>query len=183
MKKISSLLFFVLLTLAVSAQFRKGYDVSFNATGLIPSVDMSFNASFMGTNVFTNEAAACSGGLKTITKTAAGSRVQGMLNLDNGQPLDIDFKTYPYATIKMRVSHAGTLTYNFSIQGIGNATKTIQGGNVWNIVRFDFNNNNIKSYASNEIQWALGVNQLFHTLLNLIISNSETLEILTLPLS
>ena len=161
MSRFYILILCVVLSAGAFGQFRKGYDISYNTIGAIPSVVMTWDESFMGTNVFTNEGSNPVGGIQTITKTGAGSIVQGVMNMDNGQPLDIDFKTYPYATIRIRVSHPSDLTFNFNIKDIGNSSQVIKGNNVWNIVRFDCNKNKIANYFSNFIQWSMSGESTF----------------------
>ena len=138
--------------------FRKGYDIDYNSTGSIPSKDLNF-LDFPGVtnDYFTGGTAACSGGLKHITKLKQGGLSQAMLNMDNGQPLDIDFGLYPYATIRVQSTANTDIQMWLTLRGaIHNQSKTftIKGGGAWTTIRIDYSNQiGVDGGSTNEIQW------------------------------
>ena len=144
----------ICILLSGNAQFRKGYDITYNAVGGLLRVDHDWDETFVGTNVLTNEGADPVGGLKSMVKTGAGSIMQGVLNLDNGSPIDVDFLTYPYLTVRIRISHPTPVVMGFSLSNGINKTiqATVQGNNVWNTIRLDYSQFKIASYNNNFIK-------------------------------
>ena len=159
MKKIYFILSCTLLFVSAAfsqTHFRKGFDITFDVTGTIPSRDLSFNkAPWLTTATFTGGATACSGGMKHLTKTEAGGASQSMLNLDNGQALDIDFGLYPYVTLRIQSTANTDIQIACQFSQEPSKTFTVKGGGAWTIVRLDYSNQKpFPGGTSNEMKWS-----------------------------
>ena len=153
------LIFFLPVAVLAQTHFRKGYDIDYNSVGSIPGKDLNFlNFPGITNDYFTGGTTACSGGIKKITKIKQGSISQSMLNLDNGQELDIDLGLYPYATIRVQSTANTDIQMTLVLRGSATPyperTFTIKGGGAWNIIRLDFSDQPVVTGGStNEIHW------------------------------
>ena len=136
----------ICLCMSVFSQthFIKGFDVTYDVVGTIPSRDMFCTNNcpwdVAAGNYISGGDVAPSGGMKHLTKIKAGGILQSVLNMDNGQPLDIDLGLYPYLTMRIQSTATKDITLNIAFQttpGI-NKTFTVKGNGKWNIIRIDF---------------------------------------------